>query len=68
MFSLRNYRASEAEALLTGALRNNSLNSVKRSPDDEEDVACVYLDKILLRMLPTTLWWNVRFCSFDDLE
>jgi hypothetical protein len=35
---------------------------------DEQDVARVDLEEVLVRMLSATLGWNVRDAAFDDLQ
>src|SRR5690606_7208275 len=60
--------SAKAEPRLAEAARDDLVETDKRTTTDEEDVAGVDLEEILLRVLAAALGRNVRDGYFDDLE
>ena len=58
----------KTDGALVGALFDDLIQTVKSAAADEEDVAGIYLDHLLLGMLSATLRGNTGHSAFQDLQ
>ena len=58
----------KADNMVSKATTNDFFDSLKGTTDDKEDIFRIELNKLLVRMLPTTLWWDIGHRSFKDLQ
>ena len=66
--TLLEYLAGEADGVITLTLLNDLLKRIKRAAADKEYILCVYLNKLLIRVLASALRGYVCNRSFKDLE
>ena len=59
---------TEANRLFANPVLDNIFNTVKGTADNEENISGIDLDKLLLRMLTSTLWRNIGNRTFQDLQ
>jgi len=60
--------ASKTDGLAAHPAGDDVLEPDKGSPTDEQDVARVHLNVLLLRMLASALWWNVGDRALEHLQ
>src|SRR5699024_7670754 len=59
---------TEADDLLTNPSLDYFIHAVKCTADDEQDVGCVYLYRLLVRMLSSALRRHAGSRTFEDFE
>src|SRR5690606_25744427 len=59
---------AEAQTLLAGARLDDPLQAGEGATDDEEHVARVDLDELLVRVLAAALWRHRRGGALEDLQ
>src|SRR3989339_1243352 len=62
------YRGTETHLVCGNTLFDHLVQTDKCSAAYEQDVACVDLEHLLVRMLASSLGWNAGICSLDDLQ
>src|SRR5690606_20250223 len=58
----------KADGLLADSSLNDFIQSVKCAAADEQDVRRIKLDKVLMRVLPSSLRWNAGNGSLQNLK
>ena len=68
LFGLFEYLAREADGLIALALFDDLRKTIKCATAYEEDILGIYLNKILIRMLSSTLRRNICNRTLENLE
>ena len=58
----------KANSLFTNTVSNNLIQAYKSATADEQDVGGINVNKLLLRMLAATCWWNTCNRALKNLQ
>ena len=58
----------KANSLFTNTVSNNLVQSNKSATTNEQDVGGINVNKLLLRMLAATCWWNTCNRALKNLQ
>ena len=59
---------AKTDCAIAQTFANDVVNADERTATNKQDVSCVYLDVLLFRMFPSTLWWYIRNSAFEHLQ
>ena len=65
---LATHGSAKADARSLGAVFDDLLQSGKRTAADEQDVGCIDLQEVLVRVLTPALWRHAGHGAFDQLQ
>src|SRR4051812_25202599 len=59
---------SKSDGMCLYSAADDLIYTVESTTAYEQDVLGVYFDQLLFRVFTSALWWNQRFCTFQELQ